>query len=395
MSATDELERREEVIERARSLAPVLARHAAAADEHRRLSDEVVGAIEEAGLFGLLTTRRLGGLEADVRTTWEALATLGESCGSAAWVTAIINGSNLLVQLFDEQAQEEVAAEGRPLKAVSVFSPSGTSEPAPGGLVISGSWAWASGSWYADWALCAVPVTAANGEVVDQAFALIPISDLTIEDTWFTSGMRGTASNTLVADRVFVPEHRLLSLPAALAGAYPEAGPETGILRVTLAPLLATLLSAPLVGLARGAATLVREKAPRRGISYTTYTSQVDSPVFAAQLGEAAMIVRDAELHGRATADAIDAAAAAGVQLDDLHRTQARASVGHVTRRVRDAFDLLLTAHGASSFAEVNAMQRMWRDASAGARHAVLTAPVNYEIHGRGLLGVGNITPLL
>ena len=52
-----------------------------------------------------------------------------------------------------------------------------------------------------------------DGEFLYPAMALIPNSDVTIEDTWFTSGMRGTGSNTIHADEVFVPDHRLQWVP--------------------------------------------------------------------------------------------------------------------------------------------------------------------------------------
>ena len=50
--------------------------------------------------------------------------------------------------------------------------------------------------------------------------SLMPMSQLTIEDTWFMVGMKGTGSNTIVAKDVFVPEHRFLPYPQAFAGTY-------------------------------------------------------------------------------------------------------------------------------------------------------------------------------
>ena len=57
-----------------------------------------------------------------------------------------------------------------------------------------------------------------TGDQIDQGLALVPMSDLAIEDTWFVAGMRGTASNTLVASEVFVPSHLYLSVPQAIVG---------------------------------------------------------------------------------------------------------------------------------------------------------------------------------
>ncbi|GAA2950150.1 hypothetical protein ACFQZ0_01225 [Streptomyces erythrogriseus] len=53
------------------------------------------------------------------------------------------------------------------------------------------------------------------GAVEEQAMLLVPASELRIEDTWRTAGMRGTASNTLIGRDVFVPQHRMMSVRAA------------------------------------------------------------------------------------------------------------------------------------------------------------------------------------
>jgi alkylation response protein AidB-like acyl-CoA dehydrogenase len=64
--------------------------------------------------------------------------------------------------------------------------------------------------------------------------------------------------------------------------------------------------------------------------------------------------------------------------------------------RVREAIDILLSAHGAASFAEVSPLQRIWRDSATSGRHAVIDPAVNLEVYGRALLGIEDqITPLL
>ncbi len=57
-----------------------------------------------------------------------------------------------------------------------------------------------------------------RGEMANFGLSLMPMSQLTIEDTWFMVGMKGTGSNTIVAKDVFVPEHRFLPYPQAFAG---------------------------------------------------------------------------------------------------------------------------------------------------------------------------------
>jgi alkylation response protein AidB-like acyl-CoA dehydrogenase len=57
---------------------------------------------------------------------------------------------------------------------------------------------------------------------------------------------------------------------------------------------------------------------------------------------------------------------------------------------------MLMSAHGTSSFADSNRMQRFWRDAHVASHHAITEWQVNLEIYGKALLGVQpNITPLI
>lgn len=77
--------------------------------------------------------------------------------------------------------------------------------------------------WHADWALVGMLVPDASGATVDQALAFVPMSELSIEETWFVAGMKGTGSNTL--NRVHVPAHRLYSVPRASTTRTPPSAP--------------------------------------------------------------------------------------------------------------------------------------------------------------------------
>ena len=66
-------------------------------DAERRISDEVNTALVEAGLFRLLTPRRLGGYESGLRTAVEVTATLGAADGSTAWLVGIGTGAAWLL----------------------------------------------------------------------------------------------------------------------------------------------------------------------------------------------------------------------------------------------------------------------------------------------------------
>ena len=111
---------------------------------------------------------------------------------------------------------------GDPVARVAgVLAPTATSQKADGGQVVTGRWGFASGSLHASWVIVGIPVVDETGETIDQGLALIPRAEISIDDTWYVAGMRGTGSNTIVADQVFVPHHRILSVPPAVGVAYP------------------------------------------------------------------------------------------------------------------------------------------------------------------------------
>jgi alkylation response protein AidB-like acyl-CoA dehydrogenase len=107
-------------------------------------------------------------------------------------------------------------------------------------------------------------------------------------------------------------------------------------------------------------------------------------------------MIDTAHLHAYRAADDIDRAAASGVYPDFLARTRVRADTGWAIEHITKAIDTLLSAHGAASFAEANALQRLWRDSTVAARHAVILPIVGYEVYGKALLGrEDHITPLV
>jgi len=206
------------------------------------------------------------------------------------------------------------------------------------------------------------------------------MADLELEETWFVAGMSSTGSNCLIADDVFVPEHRVMSGLTALGGDYPTERADEALYRSAFIPVLALVLAGPQLGLGRKALELVTRKADSKAIAYTFYAAQAEST-------QAALMIDTAHLHAYRAADDIDRAAQAGVYPDLLLRARVRADTGWVLEHITKAIDTLLFAHGAGSFAQANPLQRIWRDSAVAARHAVALPMVNYEVYGKALLG--------
>lgn len=380
-------ELRADLVERAAKLVPLLAANAAQTEADRRVVEENIAAIDEAGLLSIMRPKRHGGLETDFRTMLEVSRELARGCGSTAWVTTLMNVCTWFTGLWPEQAQDDVWGADPDNRVAGVLAPSATVTPVDGGYRVTGSWGWASGSAHAQWALVGVPLDD------DQGMVLIPMSDLTIKDTWFVAGMRGTASNTLVADDVFVPAHRYLSVVRAING---EAFAGEGLYRSAFVPVAALVLAGPQLGLAQAALDLVLEKAPKRTISYTFYDTQVGAPTVQLAVAKAASLIDSAHLHAYRAAAEIDEAAARGIYPDYDARARSRMDTGVAVTYAREAIRILVSAHGASSFAESSPMQRIWRDSETASRHAVVNPEISTEVYGKSLLGIrGDVTALV
>jgi alkylation response protein AidB-like acyl-CoA dehydrogenase len=387
----------DEVLARARGLRDLLAANAAKGEQDRRVTEDSIKAMTDAGLFKIAVPRRYGGYETSVRTMLEVSAAVGEADGGTSWVLTLVNVCNWMVGLFPQQAQDDIYGADPGALVSGVLAPTATTVKVDGGWRVTGKWFYNSGSWHSSWAGLGIPVTDAGGQVVNQGLALIPRADLELEDTWFVAGMRSSGSNCLVADDVFVPEHRVMLVPPAILGQYgTEHAADEALYRSALVPVLALVLVGPQLGMGQAALDYVISKAAKKPVSYTFFTAQSESAGFQLQIAEAARLIDTAKLHAFRAADDIDAAAARGDYPDFLTRARIRSDTGYVAECITKAIDILLYAHGAASFADVSPLQRIWRDSAVAARHAVVSPQVSYEVYGKALLGVDdNITPLI
>ena len=268
-----------------------------------------------------------------------------------------------------------------------VLAPSGVAVPTDGGYTVNGKWAFASGSFHGNWAGGGVLILDDAGNPIAPGMATMPIDQVTIEDTWFVAGMQGTASNTFVAQDVFVPAHRVgigLDLNDT-NGADPESSDLWPV-----GTVLALVLVGPLLGAARAVADSVTTKAPSRPISYTTYATTDSSSVAVTELSRGSLEIDTAWLLAFEAAAYVDEVGA-GAPRDVLVEARIRGICGYLTELLRTGVDRLLNVGGAGSFASQSAVQRMWRDLNVGSRHAFLATNPSLETYGRSLLGLDPI----
>ncbi|MET7694412.1 acyl-CoA dehydrogenase family protein [Streptomyces sp. NPDC005483] len=373
------------LVEAARAASPVLLRHADDAERDSRLAPEATQALRDAGMFRLAVPGDLGGHELPLAAAVDVLAELGEACPSSGWVAMVSYVAQQIAASFGAKAGLDLWGDGPDIPMCGVFGSVGvTAEPVDGGLLVSGRWGWASGCRQAEWGVLGVPLPLPEGDGPQPGVALVRTNELAVEATWDMAGMRGTGSDTFVADGIFVPQHRLRSFSDVVAPAERDAAPLYRILpgSMTLASM------APLLGAARAVFRLTLEAVEGgKPMAMSLHRRLADSPSVQAALADAATLIDSAHLHLLRSAEAVDAAAAASATPTLRERARVRMDVGHASTCLRQAVQLLLTVRGASSFAHTSPVQRYWRDLETATRHPTLNPGLAREMYGRALVG--------
>lgn len=383
-----------EIIERARALQDLVRTHAQAGDDNRRVSQEVVDALQRAGLFHISVPKRLGGSGANFRTFIDAVAEIGRADGGTAWAMALLNVCTWFASLFSPQAQIDSFGTTPGARICGIFTPPAKTTIVDGGVRLTGEWWYASGSLHAQWATLGTRLDDNQDGSPNMALALVPFSDLTLRDTWNVAGMRASGSNTLVANDVFVPNHRIQTFADLATETYARDGSDEPNDYASFVPVAEIVLVAAQIGLARGAIDLTLQKSPKKPIAYTVFSESRNSPVHQIELAEAVSEADQAYmLVARACAD-IDRAASQRCKLDPLTRARIRMDTGQAGRLCRTSINRLLSVNGASSFALANPLQRMWRDSEVASRHAFVLPEVASLVYGRVLYGVEDLIQL-
>jgi 3-hydroxy-9,10-secoandrosta-1,3,5(10)-triene-9,17-dione monooxygenase len=383
----------DELRDRARALVPVLKDRAAASEQARHLLPETYDALADAGLFRMCVPERFGGYEADFETQCDVLATIATGCPSSSWVATIFSAMAWLAATLPDEAQEEILGPGDP-RISGGLSPTGTAAPTGGGVVLHGAWPYNTGNFGATWVVVNALRPLDDGDGVIPTCVLVPSEDLMALDDWHASGMAATGSCTVVAEDVFVPEHRTYPLPLMIESQYPadRHNADDPYYNLPLASMLIVNAAGTPAGIARGAYESFMERLPGRAITYTAYDDKAAAPVTHLQVGEAAMRIESADAHMRRAAALLDDNR--GVPLTLEQRVKARAHVSHSTGEARAAVDLLFFASGASSIQQHVPIQRYQRDIQALANHALMHPQTAIELYGRVLCGLEPNTPI-
>ncbi|MEZ0053204.1 3-hydroxy-9,10-secoandrosta-1,3,5(10)-triene-9,17-dione monooxygenase [Mycobacterium sp. MAA66] len=360
-----------------------LTARASEAEQIRRLPAATVA--ELSGFTELLVPARYGGMQARFPEILDPVRRMAHGCVSSAWTIGFYALHNWMLALFGEQAQQEAFA-NRPFLAPAPLAPTGRGLPTDGGIRLSGRWSWATGVMDGNWiivgALCG-PDTALH-----PALALLPASEITVEDVWHTDGMRATGSNDVVITDTFVPEHRLVAVTDIYNGTAPGAGlHDADTYRWPMVPALALLAAMPALGSAERVTEIFSERLAERVLAYEGVT-QRDKPLAQARLGAARVRLRALRGLLDDTVGQIETLLAAGDPVSRLVRGEARLAAAHIVHESRAVIDDLMEASGAGAHFTTNPLQRFKRDVDVICGHVVFDYDTSRELAGALALGM-------
>ncbi len=381
-----------ELRDRAAALIPVLRERAPAAETLRRLPDETVRDLVEMGLIRATLPSRLGGAEIDYRTMMELVATLAHGCGSTAWVACNFMSCTFLLALWPREAQDEVWNES--LDAIltgTLIFPAGRAKRVDGGYRLSGRWPFGSGIDHADWNIFAA--TEEDGGTLRML--VLPKSDFTIIDTWRAAGLRGTGSQDVTVDDVFVPDHRTIRAEDTRDGSSPGCAVNpAAVYRVPLFALFYSWVGAALLGLAEAA---VDDYVAATRSRIARYSGQriADYGTIQVNLAEALTSVDIARRLYLQNCDEAMAIVEAGGLPTLMQRARYRAEGAFAATLCCRAVDLVFTASGGGGVYDENSLSRAFRDVHTGRAHITQNWEVNATTFGRVVLGLESDNPLL
>jgi 3-hydroxy-9,10-secoandrosta-1,3,5(10)-triene-9,17-dione monooxygenase len=377
----------EAVLAGVRDLLPVLRERAQETEDARRIPEPTVKALRETGFFKLLQPARYGGFEADPVTFYTAVKLVASACGSTGWVASVLGVHPWQLGLFPDAAQRDVWGEDEDVRISSSYAPMGRATPVDGGYRFTGRWSFSSGCDHATWVFVGGVVLGEDGKPVDVATFLVPRGDYAIDDVWDTVGLRGTGSNDIVIEDVFVPAHHVLSFTDMGRCVCPGQEINTAPLyRLPFGSVFTYTITTPIIGMASGAYDAHVAHQRERVRVYGGERAR-DDPFGKVRIATAAGDIDAAwvQLVNNLTEE-LDLAKA-GRKIPMSLRLRARRDQVLGTGRAISAIDSLFENSGGRALKAGTPIQRFWRDAHAGRVHAANDPERALKMFGDGEFG--------
>lgn len=382
---------REDLLAAVQALGPELRAARDAIETGRSLTEPLVQAMVDAGLYRMLWPRSLGGGELDPLTYFDVIDALARVESAAAW-SVLISTSTLTITArgLTDEILARLFRTPRDVVMAGSGPPKGRALPAPGGYRLTGRWSQGSNVLLARWLHvgCHVydgdrPRLGADGKPI-YLRCVLPASDAVALDNWRTTGMRGTGSHDFTITDVFVPDERVhaASETTHRSGALYAFVGWTHVAHAAIGLGIARVAIEEFIELAGGKrATWL----PSEGRLATRTTIQAKVAQAEALVGSGRAYVRDATRDMWETVSRHE-------RPSPEQRAVYRLSIAQAMANAVQAVDLMYALGGASAIYATSRLDRCLRDVHTAAAH-VWVAADTYELAGRLLLGLDPGSP--
>ena len=357
-----------EAVNRARDLAPRLSERVPETERLRHLPAANVADLLENGLYGLMTPKRFGGSELGSETMIDVTIELAAACPSTGWVHMLWTAHMWLLAMFPAETQEEVWSNPNTL-ASSIVNSVGDVVPVDGGFRWTGRGFFSSGVDHCNWLTAAVPIKREGAEgPPERRWLLIPRDDIEIIDDWYTVGLKGTGSKTIVVNDVFVPERRTVSNVDIEEGIAPGSQLHAHPMYSAIsAANFTAAMAAPALGAARGFLRAYEERLRSK-------SSAIDDGVTVNMARFANAVAQVDAVHAVTLHNARRYACQPARSVSSAERARCRRDQAFTAQSARKAVNTLYEECGGTGLFDSSDFQRLWRDVNAAAAHHGLTA---------------------
>lgn len=359
-----------------------------AADDARTLPAQSVAAMVEAGLPSVLVPRRFGGSELGLEAWFEATCEVARADAAHGWCACLLMHVPHMFTYFPDEAQAAVWGDGPNVPLAGSVLPVADVAEVDGGYRVTAKSPFTSGVDHADWVFVG-GFLKREGPPRWLLF-LVPPGQYEVLDTWDTLGMRGTGSNTVAVEDVFVPTEHTLAIEDIVGGQSPTAElNDSAFYRLPFTAYASLGFAGTMLGAAQGALDDLRDGLREKRTPVGTRVAEGEAAQI--RFGEIAATLAAAELLLRRGLEA----AIAGDTIAEEDRARTMRDSAFASKLIATAVNDMVSMSGTSGFATANPLQRVWRDVNFAAAHISLNPQVNFAHWARTQLDVERPPTLL
>lgn len=372
-----------ELLKRLDAMVPGLLERAVETERLRKLPEQTMIEARASGYLSAFRTRHFGGPEGmGLSAMANGARILAHGCASSAWTLVFLAQHTWMFAKAPLALQEDLLGGEFPGMMAGALAKLGTAEKVEGGYLITAQSEWNSAIMHSEWVNMKVDV---DGEV---HLAVLPVKDVIVQDVWHVSGLRGTGSNTVVANRVFAPSHRVAPNADMMGSkAHPVHDAEP-FASYPFFPVVLMTISGIALGSAEAAVDEFRETINKRIIAFTGGSRQVDRTESHLRLGEAMGTLRLAQTIWRDSIAQIVAAYETRQGMEVTQRVALRQNASRVARMAAEILQHITASSGGSSYFESSPLQRRQRDVEVLKSHAIMDWDRAAIMAGKASLGL-------